>query len=59
MTRAELLKRLRATAESMDSTADSLDFYGGSADGVMHAAQLAKAAKIVSKWAEELEKENA
>jgi len=57
MTRDELVKRLRATAEVMDSAADSLDFYGGSANAVQHAAELAGAAKMVAEWADELEKE--
>ena len=60
MTRDELVKRLRATAEVMDSAAGSLDFYGGfSANAVQHAAELAEAAKMVSEWASELEKESA
>jgi len=57
MTRDELVKKLRATAEVMDSSADSLDFYGGSANAVQHAAELAGAAKAVAEWADELEKE--
>jgi dihydroxyacid dehydratase/phosphogluconate dehydratase len=57
MTREDLVKKLQATAEAMDSAADSLDFYGGSANAVMHAAELAGAAKMVAEWADELEKE--
>jgi hypothetical protein len=59
MTRDDLVKKLRATAEVMDSAADSLDFYGGSANAVQHAAELAGAAEIVGEWADELEKEEA
>jgi hypothetical protein len=59
MTRDELVKKLRATAEVMNSAADSLDFYGGSANAVQHAAELAGAAEIVGEWADELEKEEA
>lgn len=58
MTRDELVKRLRDTAEMMDTAADWLDFYGGfSANAVQHAAELAGAAKMVVEWADELEKE--
>jgi hypothetical protein len=58
MTRDDLVKKLRATAEVMDSAADSLGFYGGfSANAVQHAAELAGAAKMVAEWADELEKE--
>jgi len=60
MTREDLVKKLRATAEVMDSAADSLDFYGGfSANAVQHAAELAGAAKMVAEWADELEKDSA
>jgi len=59
MTRDELVTKLRSTAEAMDSAADSLDFYGGSANAVMHAAELSGAAKMVAEWADELEKESA
>ena len=60
MTRAELVQRLRATAHSMDVTAEYLKFYGGfSGLAVQHAAELAGAAEIVGEWADELEKEEA
>lgn len=57
MTRDELVKRLRDTAEMMDTAADSLAFYGASANAVQHAAELDGAAKMVVEWADELEKE--
>ena len=57
MTRAALVKKLRDTAEIMASTADALDFYGGSSDAVQHAEELAGAAEMVGEWADELEKE--
>lgn len=58
MTRDELAKRLRATAEVMNAAAGSLHFYGGvSANAMQHAAELAGAATMVAEWADELEKE--
>ena len=57
MTRAALVEKLRDTAEIMASTADALDFYGGSAEAVQHAKELAGAAEMVGEWADELEKE--
>ena len=60
MTRAELVKRLRDTAHSMDVTAEYLNFYvGPSSEAVKHAEELAGAAEIVGEWADELEKEEA
>lgn len=57
MTHTEIVKKLRDTAEIMASTADALDFYGGSAEAVQHAKELAGAAGMVSECADELEKE--
>ena len=58
MTRAELVQRLRYTAEVMSTAAGSLKFYGGfSGLAVQHAAELNGAAEIVGEWADELEKE--
>ena len=59
MNRAEIVQRLRNTAESMKLTAGTLEFYGGSDEAVNHAAELAGAAEIVGEWADELEKEEA
>lgn len=59
MTRAELVKKLRDTAEMMTSTAEALDFYGGSDEAAQHAEELAGAAEMVGEWADELEKEEA
>lgn len=60
MTRTELVKRLRETAEIMASTANSMYFYGRLSDEARsHAAELAGAAEIVGEWADELEKEEA
>ncbi len=58
MTRTELVKKLRDTAEIMASTANSVYFYGRLSDEARsHAAELAGAAEIVSSWADELEKD--
>ncbi len=58
MTRTELVKKLRDTAELMDRAATSLHFYGvASARAVRHAQELAGAAEMVGEWADELEKE--
>ena len=59
MKRAEIVQRLRATAESMKFTAGTLEFYGGSDEAVNHAQELAGAAEIVGEWADELAKEEA
>ena len=59
MTRAELVQRLRDTAEGMKWTGDALDFYGGSREARGHAFELIGAAEMVMKWADELEKEEA
>lgn len=60
MTRAELVQRLRDTAEMMASAAGLLSFYGAvSVYAVQHAEELAGAAEIVSEWADELAKEEA
>lgn len=57
MTRAELVKRLRDTAETMKWTGDALDFYGGSWEASGHAFELIGAAEMVMQWADELAKE--
>lgn len=59
MTRAELVKKMHDTAEIMASTADALEFYGGSDEAVNHAEELAGAAEMVAEWADELEKDSA
>jgi len=59
MTRAELVQKLRDTAQDMAVTADYLDFYGASAEAVQHAAELLGASKMVVQWADELNKEPA
>ena len=60
MTRTELVKRLRETAEIMARSATSLHFYGAAfARAVRHAEELAGAAETVGEWADELEKEEA
>ena len=60
MTRAELVERLRDTAEIMAAAAGSLKYYGAfSCLAVMHSEELAGAAEIVGEWADELEKEEA
>ncbi len=59
MTRAELVKKLRETAEIMASTANSMYFYGRLSDEARsHAAELAGAAEIVGEWADALERKN-
>jgi len=60
MTRTELVKKLRETAQVMATAAGSLRFYGAvSASAMKHAEELAGAAEIVGEWADELAKEEA
>ena len=58
MKRAEIVQRLRNTAESMKFTAGTLEFYGGSSEAEQHAEELAGAAEIVGEWADALERKN-
>jgi hypothetical protein len=56
MSRAELLKRMKALAKEMQTVGAAMDYFGGlEAEFTKHGRELFGAGRVVKSWVKEIE----